>query len=92
MSMLRWLIVGLVAGFAMSKALPNADCGTPVDVVLGALGAVGGGAIMHAYGFGMATALPVAVLGSIVLICVIHLASRGGSRTGTSGKDISKAA
>ena len=89
MYLVRWIIVGLIAGFVMSKVLPNTECGTPVDVILGVLGAVGAGAAMHAYGFGIAATLPVAVLGSVVLVFVIHQLSRGSS---ASGKDISKAA
>ncbi len=89
MYLVRWIVVGVIAGLAMSRVLPNSECGTPVDAVLGALGAVGAGAAMHAYGFGMAAAIPVAVLGSVVLVTVIHLLSRSGS---TPGKDISKAA
>jgi uncharacterized membrane protein YeaQ/YmgE (transglycosylase-associated protein family) len=89
MYLVRWIVVGVIAGFVMSRVLPNSECGTPVDVVIGALGAVGAGAAMHAYGFGIAATLPVAVLGSLVLVFVIHLLSRSGS---TTGKDIKKAA
>ncbi len=89
MYLVRWIVVGVIAGLVMSRVWRNADCGTPVDAVLGALGAVGAGAAMHAYGFGTAATLPVAVLGSVVLIAVIHLLSRSGS---TTGNDISKAA
>ena len=73
----------------MSKVRPNTECGTPVDVILGVLGAAGAGAAMHACGFGIAATLPVAVLGSLVLVLVIHWLSRGGADT---HKDISKAA
>ncbi len=89
MYLVRWIVVGVIAGLVMSKVRPNTECGTPVDVILGALGAVGAGAGMHAYGFGMAAALPVAVLGSVIVIFVIHLLSGDGAKP---GKDISKAA
>ncbi len=89
MYLARWIVVGVIVGLVMSKVRPNTECGTPVDAILGALGAVGAGAAMHAYGFGMAAAIPVAVLGSVVLVTVIHLLSRSGA---SSGKDISKAA
>ncbi len=90
MYMVRWLIVGLIVGFATSKVLPRSEaCGTPVDVILGALGAVGAGGLLHSYGYGMAVALPAAVAGAVVLVCVVHLISPRGS---SPGKGVSRAA
>ena len=89
MHMVGWLIVGVVVGVIMSKVTPNSECGTAVDIFLGVLGAVAAGAAMNHFGYGMALALPVAVLGSAVVIAVIH---RLSCRPSAGEKDVSKAA
>ncbi len=86
MYFLRWVVVGLIAGFAMSRVLPNKACGTPVNVILGVMGAVIGGDAMRSYGFGIAPTVVVAILGSVVLIAIVHAISRGPSSTGKMRK------
>ena len=87
MHMLRWIVVGLITGFAVSKTLRSEATGTPVGMILGVLGAVAAGGAMHSYGFGMAAALPVAVAGAVVLVFVVNLITRA-----TQGSGVGKAA
>jgi uncharacterized membrane protein YeaQ/YmgE (transglycosylase-associated protein family) len=43
MSILAWLVVGLIAGFLASKVINKSGSGLVVDIVLGIVGAIVGG-------------------------------------------------
>lgn len=43
MSLLAWIILGLIAGFIGSRIVNNTGQGVLVDIVLGVIGAVVGG-------------------------------------------------
>ncbi len=51
MHVLWWIIVGLIAGWATGKIMRGQGYGTIVDIIVGIVGAVIGGAIMRAVGF-----------------------------------------
>jgi uncharacterized membrane protein YeaQ/YmgE (transglycosylase-associated protein family) len=51
MSFLWWIIVGLIAGWATGKIMRGAGYGFFVDIIVGIVGAVIGGAGMRAAGF-----------------------------------------
>jgi len=77
MSLLAWILLGLVAGFIASKIVSGTGQGMVVDIVLGIVGALLGGWLFT--GFGMAGvsgfnlySLLVAVVGSIVLVVIYH--------------------
>lgn len=87
MSILAWIVLGLVAGFISSLIVNRSGEGFFLDIVLGIVGAVVGGWIMAAVGgegvsgFNLYSIL-VAIGGAIVLLVILH-AIRGTSRTST---------
>jgi uncharacterized membrane protein YeaQ/YmgE (transglycosylase-associated protein family) len=85
MSILAWIVLGLIAGFISSKIVNRHGEGILMDIVIGIVGAVLGGWIMSALGgqgvtgFNLYSIL-VAIGGAVVLLVVLH-AVRGTSRT-----------
>ena len=85
MSILAWIVLGLIAGFIGSKIVNKTGEGLILDIVLGIVGAVVGGYLFGMFGARGVTgvnlySLCVAVIGA-VLVLVIYHAIRGGSRT-----------
>ena len=81
MSILAWVILGLVAGFIGSKIVNKRGEGLILDIVLGIIGAVAGGWIFNALGASGVTGLNlyslfVAVVGSIILLVLYHAVFR----------------
>jgi uncharacterized membrane protein YeaQ/YmgE (transglycosylase-associated protein family) len=84
MSVLGWLILGLIAGFIGSKIVNRGGQGFFLDIALGIVGAIVGGLIFSAFGAEGITGLNiysmiVAVLGSIVVLVAYHAIA--GSRS-----------
>jgi uncharacterized membrane protein YeaQ/YmgE (transglycosylase-associated protein family) len=84
-SILAWIILGLIAGLIASKMVNRTGEGIILDIVLGIVGAVVGGALFHLFGMSGVTGLNlysllVAVVGAIVFLVVYH-AIRGTSRS-----------
>ena len=83
MSILGWIILGLIAGWLAGVLVKGSGYGVVGDIVLGILGALVGGAITSTLmgvditGFNLGSLL-VAVLGAIVVIFIARLIS--GSR------------
>ena len=83
MSILGWIILGLIAGWLAGVMVKGSGYGVVGDIVLGILGALVGGAITSTLmgvditGFNLESLL-VAVLGAIVVIFIARLIS--GSR------------
>jgi len=82
MSLLAWIILGLVAGYIASRVVGGTGNGAVMDIVLGIVGAVIGGWLFNT--FGMAGvggfnlySLFVAVVGAALLLIVYHAVSRG---------------
>uniref|UniRef100_UPI0035CAD785 GlsB/YeaQ/YmgE family stress response membrane protein n=1 Tax=uncultured Sphingomonas sp. TaxID=158754 RepID=UPI0035CAD785 len=85
MSILAWIILGLVAGFIGSKIVNKTGEGMLLDIVLGVVGAVVGGFLFNALGAAGVTglniySLVVAVIGAIVVLVLYHLVGRGTAR------------
>jgi uncharacterized membrane protein YeaQ/YmgE (transglycosylase-associated protein family) len=85
MSILAWIVLGLIAGFIGSKIVNKTGEGLILDIVLGIVGAVVGGYLFSMFGAHGVTgvnlySMCVAVVGA-VLVLVIYHAIRGGSRT-----------
>jgi len=85
MSVLAWIVLGLVAGFISSKIVNHTGEGIILDLVLGIVGAVVGGWLFHTFGMPGVTglniySLVVAVIGAAVFLVVYHLITRGGRR------------
>jgi uncharacterized membrane protein YeaQ/YmgE (transglycosylase-associated protein family) len=81
MSILAWVVLGLIAGFIGSKIVNKSGEGMLLDIVLGVVGAVLGGWIFHFFGQSGVTGLNlysllVAVVGSILFLIVYHALRR----------------
>jgi uncharacterized membrane protein YeaQ/YmgE (transglycosylase-associated protein family) len=77
MSILAWIVLGLIAGFIGSKIVNNTGEGLILDLVLGIVGAVVGGWLFSFFGGHGVTgvnlySLLVAVIGAIVVLLVYH--------------------
>jgi uncharacterized membrane protein YeaQ/YmgE (transglycosylase-associated protein family) len=77
MSILAWIVLGLIAGFIGSKIVNKAGEGILPDIVLGIVGAVVGGFLFRTLGAHGVTGLNlyslcVAVIGSVVLLVAYH--------------------
>ena len=81
MSILTWLIVGLVAGVLASMLMGGTGYGLIGDIIIGIVGAFVGGWIFSALGVasplgGLAGTILVAFIGAVVLLFLIHLLRR----------------
>jgi uncharacterized membrane protein YeaQ/YmgE (transglycosylase-associated protein family) len=81
MSILAWIVLGLIAGFIGSKIVNNSGQGLILDIVLGVVGAVVGGWLFGIFGGSGVTGLNlysllVAVIGAIVVLVVFHAIRR----------------
>jgi uncharacterized membrane protein YeaQ/YmgE (transglycosylase-associated protein family) len=77
MSILGWILLGLIAGFVASKIVNSGGQGLLLDIVLGIAGAIVGGFLFSLFGATGITgfniySLMVAVLGSVVVLWVYH--------------------
>ncbi len=85
MSILAWIILGLIAGFIGSKIVNRSGEGVMLDIVLGVIGAVVGGFLFNQFGAAGVTGLNVyslfvAVIGAIVVLVLYHVVIRGSVR------------
>lgn len=81
MSILAWIVFGLIAGFIASKLVNKGGSGVLTDIVLGVVGAVVGGFLFNLIGAHGVTgfnlwSLFVAVLGSMTVLGVYHALGR----------------
>lgn len=77
MSIIVWIVLGLIAGFIASKIVNREGEGFILDIVLGIIGALIGGFIFNAFGAVGVTgfnlwSLLVAVIGAIVVLVIYH--------------------
>ncbi|MDE8347724.1 MAG: GlsB/YeaQ/YmgE family stress response membrane protein [Acidocella sp.] len=77
MSILGWLLLGLIAGFIASKIVNHSGSGLILDIVLGVIGAVVGGYLFSILGAAGVTgfnlySMVVAVIGAVVVLVVYH--------------------
>jgi uncharacterized membrane protein YeaQ/YmgE (transglycosylase-associated protein family) len=80
MSIISWIILGLIAGFVGSKIVNRQGEGMLLDIALGIVGAIVGGIIFSFFGATGITGLNiwsmiVAILGSVVVIWAYHAIS-----------------
>ena len=81
MSILAWLVLGLISGFIASKIINKSGEGIIVDVLLGIVGAIVGGWLFTRFGAAGVTGLniysmAVAVVGAIVVLLIYHAVVR----------------
>jgi len=77
MSIIAWLILGLIAGFIASRIVNKTGEGLWLDIVLGVVGAELGGWLFSLFGMSRVTGLNlysllVAVVGAVILLFVYH--------------------
>ena len=77
MSVLGWIILGLIAGFVGSKIVNKTGQGMILDIVLGIVGAIVGGTLFSLIGMSGVTGLNiwsliVDVIGSVVVLWLYH--------------------
>ena len=77
MSIIGWIILGLIAGFIASKIVNKSGEGVIIDIVLGIVGAFVGGFLFNLVGqvgvtgFNLWSML-VAIVGAIVILLLYH--------------------
>jgi len=81
MSVIAWIVLGLIAGFIASKIINKQGEGLVMDIVLGVVGALVGGWLFRLVGMSGVTgfnvySLVVAVIGAIVFLLIYHLIFR----------------
>ena len=81
MSIISWIVLGLIAGFIGSKLVNKTGEGLVLDIVLGIVGAVIGGWLFSMFGMRGVTGLNiysliVAIVGAVVFLVVYHAIRR----------------
>jgi len=81
MSIIGWIVLGLIAGFIASKIVNSQGSGIVLDIVLGVIGAFVGGWLLHLFGEAGITgfnlySMVVAIIGAIVVLVVYHAIRR----------------
>ena len=81
MSILAWIVLGLIAGFIGSKLVNHTGEGILLDIVLGIVGAIVGGFLFNLAGAPGVTGLNlwslfVAVIGAVVFLVLYHVLFR----------------
>jgi uncharacterized membrane protein YeaQ/YmgE (transglycosylase-associated protein family) len=81
MSILAWMVLGLIAGFIGSKIVNRTGEGIVLDIVLGIIGAVVGGYLFNMFGAVGVTGLNiyslfVAVVGAVLVLVLYHAVRR----------------
>jgi uncharacterized membrane protein YeaQ/YmgE (transglycosylase-associated protein family) len=82
MSLLVWVVLGLVSGFITSKIVNRSGEGLILDIVLGIVGAVLGGWLFNTFGMPGVSGLNlysfmVAIVGAIAVLVTYHFLVRG---------------
>ena len=78
-SILGWIIIGIVAGWLTGKIMKGGGYGMLLDMVIGLIGAVIGGEIFRALGYGgpgehgLIVSIVIATIGAIILTFLIHI-------------------
>jgi uncharacterized membrane protein YeaQ/YmgE (transglycosylase-associated protein family) len=83
MTILWWILVGLVAGWITGKIMKGGGYGFWMDIILGIVGALVGGFIARAIGLsssgGLIYTILIAIVGSIIVVFLFRLIT--GKRT-----------
>jgi len=77
MSVLAWILLGLIAGFIASKIVNKTGEGAVVDTLLGIAGAILGGVLFRIFGGSGVSgvnlhSMIVAVIGAILVLFMYH--------------------
>ena len=82
MSILAWVILGLVAGFIASKLVSRSGGSLIMDLILGLVGALVGGFVFNQFGASGVSGLNlysllVAAIGAVVVLAIYHAVAGG---------------
>jgi uncharacterized membrane protein YeaQ/YmgE (transglycosylase-associated protein family) len=81
MGIISWLFIGLIAGWLTGKIMGGPGKGALMDIIIGLIGALGGGFIMGFFGFkpegSYIYTIIVAVIGAVVLTWVFRKVTGG---------------
>ncbi|MGH8140372.1 MAG: GlsB/YeaQ/YmgE family stress response membrane protein [Steroidobacteraceae bacterium] len=85
MSVIAWIVLGLIAGFIASKIVNKRGDGVFLDIILGVIGAVVGGWLFRTFGMSGVNgfniySLLVAVIGAVVVLVGYHAITGRTSR------------
>jgi uncharacterized membrane protein YeaQ/YmgE (transglycosylase-associated protein family) len=77
MSIIGWILLGLIAGFIGSKIVNKSGEGFFLDIILGIVGAIVGGYLFNLVGAAGVTgfniySMFVAVIGAVVVLVIYH--------------------
>jgi len=77
MSIIGWIVLGLIAGFIASKLVNKQGEGVILDIILGIIGAIVGGFLFVQFGAAPVTgfnlySMLVAVIGAVVVLLIYH--------------------
>jgi uncharacterized membrane protein YeaQ/YmgE (transglycosylase-associated protein family) len=77
MSIVAWVVLGLISGFIASKIVNRSGEGTLLDIVLGIVGAIVGGFVFRLFGASGVTGFNlwsgfVAVAGAVLVLVIKH--------------------
>ena len=77
MSIIGWIVLGLIAGFIASKIVDARGQGLVLDIVFGVIGAIVGGFVFNALGATGVTgfnlySMFVAIAGAVLVLWVYH--------------------
>ncbi len=81
MSIIAWIVLGLIAGFIGSKLVNKRGEGLFLDIILGVVGAVVGGWVFSLFGAAGVSGLNlysllVAVIGAVLVLVIYHAIRR----------------
>jgi uncharacterized membrane protein YeaQ/YmgE (transglycosylase-associated protein family) len=77
MSILAWIVLGLIAGFIASKLVNKTGGSLVLDLLLGVVGAFVGGFLFTRFGMAGVTGLNlysilVAIIGAVIVLFIYH--------------------
>jgi uncharacterized membrane protein YeaQ/YmgE (transglycosylase-associated protein family) len=77
MSIIGWIVLGLISGFIASKIVNKTGEGIVLDIILGIVGAVVGGFLFAQFGAAGVTgfnlySMFVAIVGAIIVLLIYH--------------------
>ena len=78
MSMIAWIVLGLIAGFIASKVVNKTGEDIVLDLGLGIVGAIVGGFVFNQFGAAGVTgfnlySMLVALVGAVLVLVIYHL-------------------
>ena len=84
MSIIGWIVLGLISGWIASKIVNRSGEGFFLDIILGIVGAIVGGFIFNAVGSVGVTgfniwSMLVAIVGAVIVLWIYHALFRSSS-------------